>query len=76
MLKVWLSGHPRIRLIALTLYYLGNYCRVDRALRAGRFLTPASSIKGSEPDALDRTDRSLGTRDDRIAWRTSAGSEV
>jgi hypothetical protein len=46
ILKVWLSGHPRIRLIALTLYYLGIIAGLIVLYGRGDFSTPGFVYQG------------------------------
>ena len=46
MLKVWLSGRPRIRLIALTLYYLGIIAGLIVLYGRGDFSTPSFVYQG------------------------------
>jgi hypothetical protein len=46
MLKVWLSAHPRTRLIALTLYYLGIIGGLIVLYGRGDFSTPGFVYQG------------------------------
>ena len=46
MLKVWLSGHPRIRLIAQTLYYFGIIIGLILLYGRGDFSTPGFVYQG------------------------------
>jgi hypothetical protein len=46
MLQVWLSRHPRIRLIALTLYYLGIIAGLIVLYGRGDFSTPGFVYQG------------------------------
>jgi hypothetical protein len=46
MIKVWLSGHPRVQLIATTLYYLGVIAGLIVLYGRGDFSTPPFVYQG------------------------------
>ena len=46
MLKTWLSAHPRVRLLALTLYYLGIISGLIVLYGRGDFSTPSFVYQG------------------------------